>query len=124
MAVCLSNYQHYIVTGKNTPISLQHLAQSYQIFNRSVEHWAELFPDAILSLDYESLTNDFEGELRKILAFLAVDWDVTCLKFYEQKSTVLTPSTMQVRAPMNRDAEKRWIQYEQYLQPVADMLRL
>ena len=122
MAICLSIYQHYIVLGRSTPITLQQLAEYHVIFEQSVEAWKEIFCDDIISVKYESIVENMELEIRKVLNFLDVEWDESCGSFHTQKSTILTPSTIQVKKPINSSARDRWMEYEEYLQPVSNVL--
>lgn len=78
-----------------------------------------------LSLDvhqvrYEDLTNDFEKELRAVVAFLGLKWDDAILEYrqrIEEKGLVTTPSYHQIGEPIYDRATARWERYREYLEP-------
>lgn len=66
-------------------------------------------------LRYEDLVDDFEGELRRVLAFLGLPWDASMTRHDERmrqrERRVRTPSYSQVIEPVNRRAVGRWLRY-------------
>ena len=71
-----------------------------------------------LDLDYEELVADLEGQSRRIIEFLELDWDPACLKFHTNRRVVRTPSLVQVRQPIYADSVEIWRKYEPYLAPL------
>src|SRR5271155_5096102 len=51
----------------------------------------------MLDLQYEALVGDLEGESRRLIAFLGLDWEPACLDFHRTKRPVRTASAWQVR---------------------------
>src|SRR3546814_11617712 len=79
--------------------------------------------DAILHgrihlVQYERVIEDIEGEVRRMLAYLNLPYDPACLRFHENSRPVDTPSSEQVRRPINRDGLSRWRNYEPWLAPL------
>ena len=122
--IILSNYQHYIVTGYKAAVTLEQLAENYLHVNRCMDQWKATYPADILTVSYENLVTNFEFELRRMLKFVGSEWNDTCLNFHGQEASVLTPSAMQVRKPINHSGLNRWQQYEEQLQPAARVLGL
>jgi hypothetical protein len=85
-------------------------------------HWRKVLPLKFLDLDYETLTQDFETEVRRLIAFLDLPWDPACLSFHEATSAVRTFSRNQVRNPIYRTSVGRWRRYEKELQPLIAAL--
>ena len=56
--------------------------------------------------------------MRRLLDYLGLPFEHGCLRFYETKRTVLTPSSEQVRRPISGDALEHWRHYERYLGPL------
>ena len=54
----------------------------------------------MLTIDYEALVADLEGESRRLIEFLGLDWEAACLDFYKTERPVLTASAWQVRQPL------------------------
>ena len=83
-----------------------------------MDFWDKLFPGKILNVTYESLTLNQEKETRKLLNYCGLDWDQNCLNFYENKTTMTTTSSMQVRQKMYQGSSEVWKKYENYLHPL------
>jgi hypothetical protein len=71
---------------------------------------------------YENLVADPEREVRKLLDYCGLPFEESCLKFYESKRAVLTPSAEQVRQPIYSDATELWRRYERWLGPLKTAL--
>src|SRR3546814_11848302 len=79
--------------------------------------------DAILHgrihlVQYERVIEDIEGEVRRMLAYLNLPYDPACLRFHENSRPVDTPSSEQVRRPINREGLSRWRNYEPWHAPL------
>jgi tetratricopeptide (TPR) repeat protein len=59
---------------------------------------------------------------RRLIDFCGLDWDDRCLKFHENKRTVRTASSWQVRQPLYQTSRERWRNYEKYLGPLVEEL--
>ena len=56
------------------------------------EHWRQVLPVPIF--DHEELVKDLEGRrAQRLIDLIGLDWNPTCLNFYETERTVNTPST-------------------------------
>ncbi len=73
---------------------------------------------------YEAMIADFEGEVRKICAFLDLDWIDEMKNFAEtaKKRPVRTPSASQVARGLYKEGMEQWRAYARQLEPVADIL--
>ncbi|WP_298394847.1 sulfotransferase [Sphingobium sp.] len=101
---------------------LMDTARYYARFDGLMALWDRLFPGRVLSLSYEALVADQEGQTRRLLDHCGLDWDAACLSFHENKAAVATPSAAQVRRPINADAVARWKRHAADLAPVAHWL--
>ena len=110
-----SNMQPYV--AKQSTFAKYYLEQEY-----CVTYWKTLFPKHIHEVQYEKLVTDPEGEVRKILDFLELPWDDQCLRFFEQKKTVRTFSSVQVRSAITSSSVGRWKHYEKYIGPLFEAL--
>jgi hypothetical protein len=86
-------------------------------------HWQKLFPGEIFTVRYEELVEDQERVSKRLIDYLGLEWDENCLDFYNNKRNVMTPSNIQVRQPMYKNAIGRWKPYEKHLQPLIDVLQ-
>ena len=115
--IILSVYQLYVGLGPNTPWTLEELAKHYKIFEQYMAHWQKTLPDNMLTVQYESLTEDPETFTKNLLNFCKLPWEEQCLDYHDSKNTVNTPSSHQVRQPINKNAVARWHKYARQLQP-------
>ena len=61
-------------------------------------------------------------EVRRLLDYLGLPFDERCLRYYETERTVHTPSSEQVRQPINRAGFGKWRNYEPWLGELTDAL--
>jgi tetratricopeptide (TPR) repeat protein len=92
-----------------------HVAQLFADNQRLMEHWRQVRPLQWLDLDYEELVADLEGQSRRLIEFLGLEWDPACLSFHLNRRVVRTPSLVQVRQPLYADSVGIWRKYEPYL---------
>lgn len=85
---------------------------------RLMAHWREALPNPILTVALKDWVEDFDGTLRRVLAFLDLPYDPACERFYENQGRVRTVSRDQVRRPVNATGLGRWRAYERHLQPL------
>jgi hypothetical protein len=81
-----------------------------------------VLPLEILAIDYEKLISDLEGESRRLIEFLGLDWEPACLDFHLTERPVLTASAWQVRQPLYRRSIGRWHNYARHLGPLLGVL--
>ena len=86
-------------------------------------HWKSLRPQHILDIQYETLVHAQEPQTRRLLDFLGLPWDESCLRFFESERSVHTASHSQVRKPMYSGSIGRWKHYEKHLGPLYRGLR-
>ena len=87
-----------------------------------MNHWHEIYPGDIYDISYESLIENQEEETKKLIDYCGLDWEEGCLKFYENKRTVNTASSEQVRQPIYKGAMFAWKNYESELGPLIEIL--
>jgi hypothetical protein len=71
---------------------------------------------------YERLVADTEGEVRRLLDALGLPFDPACLRFFENRRAVSTPSSEQVRQPIYADGLDSWRRFEPWLDPLKAAL--
>jgi tetratricopeptide (TPR) repeat protein len=89
---------------------------------RLVALWREVLPRPMLEVQYEELIANPEAESRRLIEFLGLDWDPTCLSFHETKRPVTTSSFWQVRQPLYSSSVGRWRNYRKHLGPLLEGL--
>lgn len=92
--------------------------------HRLMRHWQATLPLPVLEVDYEALVTDIEPGIRRIVDFLGLPWDSSCLDFHISARAVQTPSRWQVRRPAHTGSIGRWRDYAAWLAPLTDVLDL
>ena len=93
-------------------------------YRRIMDHWSKALPMPVLDVDYEKLIADQEGESRRLIAWLGLEWDPACLEFHRTKRPVHTASVTQVRQPIYSRSVGRWRHYRDTLRPLIEELGL
>jgi len=89
---------------------------------RLAAHWQRVLPLRCLTIQYESLVADLEGESRRLIEFLGLPWEPACLDFHRTNRAVQTASAWQVRQPLYRRSVGRWRHYQLHLGPLLEEL--
>jgi hypothetical protein len=123
MDSCFSCFTH-LFDGDNLPYSydLQTLGRYYVRYAKLMQHWRTVVPDAVLDVRYEALVHDTEGEVRRMLAYLGLEWNTACLDFHRNRRPVETASRAQVRQPIYRASVARWRHFEPHLQALMELV--
>jgi len=119
---CYAVYKQLFVDAYPFSYDLEELARYYAAYDRLMQHWSSVTPDAVYTLRYEALVDDFEPEVRRLLAHCGLDFEEACLRFHENKSASTTASTVQVRQPVYRSSVGKWRQYREQLAPLITKL--
>jgi hypothetical protein len=82
---------------------------------RLTAHWQKVLPLRWTVMNYEKLLGDLEGESRRLIGFLGLEWEEQCLRFHESTRAVRTASWAQVRQPLYQGSAGRWRNYEAQL---------
>lgn len=119
---CLSCFFTNLVGPHAFNCDLVMLGRWYKQHERVMAHWRSVLPLRIYDAKYETQVEDQEGESKRLIEFLGLPWDDSCLKFYETSRVTLTPSADQVRQPIYRKSIQRWKNYERHLGPLIEAL--
>ncbi len=121
---CLSIYKQNFTTGNyRFAYDLKTLGQFHNQYRMLMEHWHQVMPDAIYDISYESLAQNPEPEIRKLLSACELEWQDDCLNFDKSAGLVKTASFYQVRQPMYTSSVKLWENYQEFLKPLLDELK-
>jgi hypothetical protein len=85
-------------------------------------HVDRVLPDKVHRVFYESMIENTESEVRRLLDYCGLPFEEQCLRFYENERAVRTASSEQVRQPIFRDGMGQWRHYEPWLGPLKEAL--
>jgi tetratricopeptide (TPR) repeat protein len=122
MACGFSNFKQNYASGVYFSLTQESIGHFYRDYVRFMDHIDAVQPGTVHRILNERLIDDPEGEVRRMLDFIGVDFDPACLEFHKNKRAVQTPSAEQVRRPINRDGVDYWRHYEQWLGPMKAAL--
>ena len=123
MDTCYAIYKQLFVDAYPFSYDLEELARYFVAYHGLMQHWNEVLPGVIHTIQYEELVDDIEDKTRQMLGACNLDWQAQCLKFYENKEASTTASTAQIRRPVYKSSVGKWKDYEEYLQPAVEILQ-
>jgi tetratricopeptide (TPR) repeat protein len=119
---CFANYAQYFNWGVNYASSQSYLGLHYRQYLRLMRHFDVVLPGTVHHLIHDDLIENFEEEVRRLLDYLELPFEENCLRFFETKRAVHTPSSEQVRQPINKSGVGRWRNYESWLSELKESL--
>ena len=122
VATCVANYRQLFAQGKNQSYDLTELAEYYLQYDEIMRHWDKILPGEILHVQYESVVEDLESEVRRMLEFCELPFEEACVNYHESTRPVNTASSEQVRQPIYDSAVNFWKNYDSHLGELKDIL--
>lgn len=122
--VGLSIFSENFSLQSNYATDLADIGLFHQGHERLMAHWQQHAPIRITEIRYEQLVAHLESESRRLVAFLDLPWDPSCLQFHTSERAVQTPSRWQVRQPIYTRSVARWRNYAAQLAPLCAALGL
>ena len=122
MACCFSGFKQLFAEGQEFTYSLEDVGRYYRDYVQLMDHWDEVLPGFVLRVIHEDVVDDLETQVRRILAFCDLPFEDGCLQFHRTVRNIRTPSSEQVRQPINRSGLAYWVNYEQWLDPLKESL--
>jgi len=119
---CISNFCRYFANGQEQVDDLADLGRYYRDYAAFMDRIDEALPAYVHRVRNEQLVDDPEGEVARLLEACGLSFDERCLRFFETERSIRTPSTTQVRRPVNRDGIGRWRLFAPWLAPLREAL--
>lgn len=119
---CFSGFKQLFAEGQEFSYSLDDIGQYYRDYITLMEHWDEVLPGFVLRVNNEDLIGDLEGQVRRMLEFCGLPFEQACLNFHSTQRNVRTPSSEQVRQPVNSAGVGQWRKYSADLEPLKRAL--
>jgi tetratricopeptide (TPR) repeat protein len=122
MACCFSNFKQLFASGQEFTYDIGDIARYYRSYVQLMRHWDEALPGKVLRIRHESVVDDLEGNVRRILDFCGLPFEPACLEFHKTERSVRTASSEQVRRPIFREGVGQWLHFEPWLGPLRSAL--
>ena len=115
-AVCWGNFKTFFNSHHlGYAWSIGDIVAYYKLYQSLMEFWDSKLGHKVYNLDYELLTDNQEPETRKLISFIGLPWEKSCLHPEDNTKTVLTASNLQVRQKVYRGSSEQWKKYEPFL---------
>jgi hypothetical protein len=112
MDTCLSIYFQRFEGASACWNRLAWIGAVYRQYEALMGHWPGVIDIPVLTVRYEDVVGDLEGQIRRMLEFLDMPFDEACLRYHESDRVTMTSSNEQVRRPIYTDSVERWRNYE------------
>jgi hypothetical protein len=122
LACCFSGFKQHFAMGQHFSYSLEDIGRYYRDYVELMAHFDGVLPRRVHRVFYETLVDDTESEVRRLLEYCGLTFEESCLRFYENSRAVRTASSEQVRRPIYRDGIEQWRKYESWLGTLKDAL--
>ncbi len=119
---CLSCYRQLFAKGQAFTYDLTEIGEYYLQYQRMMDHWQEVLPGQVLTVQYEDVVAEFDSQLRRLLEFCELPWESACLRFYESERPVRTPSSEQVRQPIYDRSVGHWLHFADHLDELITVI--
>jgi predicted Zn-dependent protease len=115
LGCCFSAFKQHFARGQGFTYSLADLGRYYREYVELMAHFDAVLPGRVHRVLYESVIEDTETEVRRLLEHCGLPFDERCLRFYETERPVRTASSEQVRQPIFKEGTEYWRRFEPWL---------
>jgi hypothetical protein len=122
LACCFSAFKQHFARGQHFSYDLEDVGRYYRDYVELMAHFDDVLPGRVHRVIYESLIENTESEVRRLLEYCGLPFEPQCLRFYENERAVRTASSEQVRRPIFREGLDQWRHYEPWLGPLKAAL--
>ncbi len=122
MDACFAMYKQVFTWAYKFSYDLETLGSYYVAHERLARHWRALLGGRLVEVEYEALVRDQEGQTRRLLQQLQLDFEPACLEFDRNEAASATASSVQVREKIHARSVQRWKQFERHLEPLRRIL--
>jgi len=122
MGGCFSCFKQLFARGQAFTYGLDNVGKYYRDYVRLMDHWDKALPGRVHRVQYEEMVSDTEAQIRALLEYCGLPFEEQCLRFYETKRSIRTPSAEQVRKPIYKEGMEQWRNFEAHLDPLKEAL--
>ncbi len=119
---CTGNLRQLYARGQTFSYDQTDIGEYYLQYQRMMDHWDQVLPGKVLHVQYEDVVTDLEAQVRRILTFLELPFEDSCVNFHDTERAVRTASSEQVRQPIYTSGIGYWRHYEKELQELQEVL--
>lgn len=122
-ATCWSVFRRVFASSAHRyGYGLVDVAAYHRLHDALMALWVERWPDAVLTLGDERLTERPRTQVRALLEHCGLAWEPACLTAQHGCRAVQTVSAGQLRRPIHTASSEAWRRYEPWLGPMLEEL--
>jgi tetratricopeptide (TPR) repeat protein len=122
MGCCFSGFKQLFAEGQEFTYGLEEVGHYYRDYVTLMDHWDTVLPGKVLRVCYEDVVADLEPQVRRILDFLGLPFEESCIEFHANARAVRTASSEQVRQPIFTSGLEQWEKFSPWLDPLRATL--
>ena len=119
---CLSIFKNFFENPDGWNCEMNELANYYNTYKDLMIYWNDKFKEKIYNIQYESLVNNSENEIKKLIKYCDLEWEENCLQFYKNKNIIKTVSVNQANKPIYKSSINKSEHYNEYLDDLFSKL--
>ena len=101
------------------------IAEYYNLYYGLMKFWNKKLPNDIYNANYEKIVQNKEIEIKKLIEFCGLKWDVACLNHHKHiKTPISTVSVVQARKPIYSSSLNSNNKYSKYLNDLYSSLKI
>ena len=112
---CFSIYERRFQGQMPWAYDWKELIEYYDLYEEQMHTWNSQF-NCIFNIKYEDIVENTEIHIKEILEFCGLEFEESCVKFYENKRTVITSSFNQVRRKIYKSSIGRSSDFVEYIE--------
>ena len=110
LGCCFSCFKQHFARGQTFTYDLDEIGRYYRDYVELMAHFDAVLPGRVHRVFYESMVEDTEAEVRRLLDYCGLPFEEGVLRFHENQRAVRTASSEQVRQPIFREGLDQWRQ--------------
>jgi tetratricopeptide (TPR) repeat protein len=118
----LSCYMHNFAPTMPWACGLEDIGYYIGNYEAYMAHWRRTLPISIHEVQYESLVANPETEIRRLIEYIDLPWDDSCLAPHRAQRIVQSAARWQVRQPITDQWIGQAAAYQEFLGPLKDSL--
>lgn len=118
MACGFSAFQIRFAAGNAYSHRFDTIGDYYRQIESSMAHWSTLFPDRVLPIYYEALTESPKHWIEALTDFCDLDLETGMTDYQGSTAAIHTASVAQVRQKIYRGSSEKWKNYAAHLLPL------
>jgi hypothetical protein len=108
-------YQQFF-TKMSWTHSIENILKYIDNYLKIIKHFKDKYPNKILDVDLEALTENSSDVSKKIYNFSDLKWSNSCLNFYKRKDLLSkTASNLQIREKIYKYDRLKYLPYKEFL---------